>query len=281
MSLRSLDEKVVTVGASLAKPVVRSVPAREERMGRRLKDRIAIISGAGNGIGQAISRRFAEEGAWVLVTDIDEAAARNTAQGITEAGGQAKFHRVDIGSLEQIESAVKSVAEEFGRIDVLVNNAAYIGAWHDVLHATDEEWDGCLRATLLGTQRFTKAALPWMIPQKRGSIVITSSIQGLVACPDSVSYSTVKAGLIGFARSAACDYGKHNIRVNAICPGPIKVTYSPKPGEPWYDYQINNTFLRRQGEVREVANAALFLASEESSYVTGAVLPVDGGWTAM
>jgi NAD(P)-dependent dehydrogenase (short-subunit alcohol dehydrogenase family) len=91
----------------------------------------------------------------VLVTDIDEAAARNTAQGITEAGGQAKFHRVDIGSLEQIESAVKSVAEEFGRIDVLVNNAAYIGAWHGVLHATDEEWDGCLRATLLGTQRFT------------------------------------------------------------------------------------------------------------------------------
>ena len=102
-----------------------------------------------------------------------------------------------------------------------------------------------------------------------------------ISCPGSVSYTTAKAGLIGFARSAACDYGKHNVRVNVLSPGPIRVRYSPSAGEAGYDYQINNTFLRRQGDVREVANAALFLASDESSYVTGAVIPVDGGWTAM
>jgi 3-oxoacyl-[acyl-carrier protein] reductase len=120
-----------------------------------------------------------------------------------------------------------------------------------------------------------------MIPQKRGSIIVMSSIQGLVACANSVSYTTVKAGLIGFAKSAACDYGKHNIRVNVISPGAIKVGYSPEPGHPAHTYQINNTFLGRVGQPREIGNAALFLASDDSSYVTGAVLPVDGGWTAM
>jgi NAD(P)-dependent dehydrogenase (short-subunit alcohol dehydrogenase family) len=263
-------------------PVRRTIAADgETKMGRRLQDKVTIVSGAANGIGQAISRRFAEEGAWVLVTDIDEEAGHRTVAEIHDAGGRAQFARVDIGSREEIAAAVESVAQQFGRIDVLVNNAAYIGTWHDVLDSTDEEWEGCLRATLLGTQRFTQAALKWMIPQRCGSVVITSSIQGMVACPSSVSYTTAKAGLIGYARSAACDYGKHNVRVNVISPGPIRVRYSPKAGEPGYDYQVSNTFLRRQGETREVANAALFLASDESSYVTGAVLPVDGGWTAM
>jgi NAD(P)-dependent dehydrogenase (short-subunit alcohol dehydrogenase family) len=248
---------------------------------KRLLDKVAIVSGAANGIGQAISRRFAEEGAWVLVTDIDERAGCRTVEEIRGRGGQAEFARVDIGVREEIDRAVRVVSDRFGRVDVLCNNAAYIGQWHDVLNATDEEWDGCLRATVLGTQRFTQGVLPWMIRQKRGSVIITSSIQGMVACPNSVSYTTAKAGLIGFARSAACDYGKHNVRVNVLSPGPIRVAYSPKPGEPGHAYQIGNTFLGRQGETAEVANAALFLASDESSYVTGAVLPVDGGWTAM
>jgi NAD(P)-dependent dehydrogenase (short-subunit alcohol dehydrogenase family) len=250
-------------------------------MGRRLKDKVAIVTGAANGIGRAISQRFAEEGAFVLVTDIDESAGGQTVDEIRSAGGRAQFGRVDVGSREDIEWAVATVSERFGRIDVLINNAAFIGTWNNVLDATEEEWAGCLNTTLLGTQRFTRAVLPWMIPQNRGSIVLTSSIQGVVACPNSASYTTAKAGLIGFARSAACDFGKHNIRVNVLTPGPIRVRYSPKQGEPAYDYQINNTFLRRQGECREVANAALFLASDESSYVTGAVIPVDGGWTAM
>ncbi len=248
---------------------------------KRLENKIVIVTGAGSGIGQGISELFAEQGAWVLVTDRDAPAAEKVAAGIRGNGGQAGAMRVDIGNAGEIEAAAKSVSDKFGRIDVLCNNAAYIGQWHDVLNATDEEWSGCLNATLLGTQRFTRAVLPWMIRQSRGSIIITSSIQGMVACPNSVSYTTVKAGLIGFARSAACDYGKHNIRVNVISPGPIKVAYSPKPGEAAHTYQSNHTFLGRVGQPREVGYAALFLASDESSFITGALLPVDGGWTAM
>lgn len=248
----------------------------------RLTDKVAVVTGAGAGIGRAICEVFAEEGAWVLVTDIDESAAQKTAHEIREKGGQAESFRVDIGCPEDIQGAVKFVSDRFGRIDVLCNNAAYIAnAWHDILEATDEEWAGCLRVTLLGTQNVTRAVLPWMLQQKKGSIIITSSIQGIVACPKSISYSTAKAALIGFSRCAACDYGKANIRVNVITPGPIKVGYSPKPGTAAHTYQINNTFLGRTGLPREVAYAALFLASDESSFVTGTVLPVDGGWTAM
>lgn len=248
---------------------------------KRLKNKVAIVSGAANGIGRAIAETFAREGAWVLVTDIDGEGAARVAKQIVANGGQADSARVDIRVPSQISRAIKKVTDKFKRIDVLANNAAYIGKWHDVVNATEEEWTGCLEGTILGTQHFTSGVLPWMIRQKSGSIIITSSIQGMVACPNSISYTTVKAGLIGFARSAACDYGKDNVRVNVISPGPIRVGYSPNPGEPAHTYQINNTFLRRTGETQEVANAALFLASDESSYVTGAVLPVDGGWTAM
>lgn len=248
---------------------------------KQLKDRVAIVSGGGRGIGRAVCEVFAEAGAWVLVTDIDAEAAQEAAAQIRDAGGAAEAARVDIGRREEIDAAVKTVADRFGRIDVLCNNAAYMGEWHDVLNATDEEWAGCLQTTLLGTHHFTRAVLPWMIPQRWGSIILVSSVQGLVACAASASYSTAKAGLNGFARSAACDYGRHNVRVNVIAPGAIRVGYSPQPGDPAHDYQVRNTFLGRVGLPREVANAALFLASDASSYVTGVTIPVDGGWTAM
>jgi len=247
----------------------------------RVKDKVAIVTGAAQGIGQAISQVLAEEGAWVLVTDVNGELAEKTAAEIRQNVGRAESCRVDLGSRAQAERAANLVVNKFGRIDVLCNNASYIGQWHDVLNATEEEWQGCLQTTLMGTQNFTRAVLPSMIAQKSGSIIITSSIQGMVACPTSISYTTVKAGLIGFARSAACDYGKHNIRVNVVSPGPIKVGYSPPPGHPIHAYQVNNTFLGRVGLPREIGQAVLFLASDESSFVTGAVLPVDGGWTAM
>lgn len=247
----------------------------------RLQDKKVIVTGAANGIGRAICELFSQEGASALVTDRDEAGAKAVAAAIVKAGGKAESCRLDLGNRQDIEKAAAHALETFGAVDILCNNAAYIGEWHDVLHATEEEWQGCLQATILGTQQLTKAVLPSMIAQKRGSIIITSSIQGLVACPNSISYSTVKAGLIGYARSAACDYGKFNIRVNVIAPGPIKVGYSPPPGHPLHQYQVDHTFLGRVGQPSEVAQAALFLASDESSFITGAVLPVDGGWTAM
>src|SRR5688572_20240402 len=127
------------VSAVAALPVRRSVPGGEEKMGRRLQNKVTIVSGAANGIGQAISRRFAEEGAWVLVTDIDADSGRATVESIRSTGGQAEFARVDIGSRDEIDRAVKLAADRFGRVDVLCNNAAFIGQWHDVLNATEEE----------------------------------------------------------------------------------------------------------------------------------------------
>jgi NAD(P)-dependent dehydrogenase (short-subunit alcohol dehydrogenase family) len=250
-------------------------------MTQRLKDRIAIVTGAASGIGEAIALRLAEEGAWVLVTDINGEGAFKVAAEIRNRDGQADSYTVDIGKPDQIESAVRKVSDQFGRIDILCNNAAFIGKWHEVMEATDEEWRGCLDTTLLGTQNFTRAVLPWMIPQKRGSIIITGSVMGAVGFPHAVSYSTVKAGLAGFTRSAAYDYGKHNIRVNLLSPGAIRVHYSPLPGNPVHDFQVKNTFLGRQGEPIEIANTAVFLASDDASYITGAIIPVDGGWSAM
>jgi NAD(P)-dependent dehydrogenase (short-subunit alcohol dehydrogenase family) len=162
-----------------------------------------------------------------------------------------------------------------------VNNAAVLGPWHDVAAATEAEWDAYYRVSLLGASRFIKSVLPYMLPHRAGSIINVSSVQGLVGARSSVAYTSVKHGLIGLTRAVAYDYGTHNIRCNAVCPGPIQTRISPEPGSEWHQRQIAKTMLGRTGEAIEVAHAAVFLASDESSYVTGAALPVDGGWTAM
>lgn len=246
----------------------------------RLKNKIAIVTGAAHGIGLAIAQLFAEEGAWVLIADVDEQAGEAAAARIREHGGSAVFQRTDVSSAADAARAVEIAGAQSGRIDVLCNNAAYLGEFHGVLEATDDEWNRCIQVALLGTQRCTREVLPYMIRQKQGSIVNIASIQAIAGCPASVAYTATKAALLGFALSAAYDYGPSNIRVNSICPGPIQTRISPKPGEPHYDWQCAQTVLGRVGYPEEVARAALFLASDEASYITGAVLPVDGGWTS-
>jgi NAD(P)-dependent dehydrogenase (short-subunit alcohol dehydrogenase family) len=192
----------------------------------------------------------------------------------------ARFHLCDVGSREAVAAMVEAASLFTGRIDVLCNNAAYLGPFHDVLEAGDEEWDRCLRVQVLGTNNCTRAVLPYMLQQRAGSIVNVVSIQAMVGCPTSVTYTAAKSALLGFTLSAAYDYGPHNVRVNALSPGPIQTRISPKPGDPAYRWQCDQTMLGRVGQSREVASAALFLASDESSYITGTNLPVDGGWTA-
>ncbi|MEO6184406.1 MAG: glucose 1-dehydrogenase [Verrucomicrobiota bacterium] len=247
----------------------------------RLKNKVAIVTGGAHGIGKAIAQIFAEEGAHVFIADIDEAAGEKFSAEIRHKGGDATFIYCDASSAEQIASVVKCASEKTGRIDILCNNAAYISKWHNAGEASDDEWEKCFRVSLMGTQFFTREVLKFMTAQKSGSIINISSIQGIVGARNSVAYTSIKHALIGFTRSVAYDYGAQNIRCNAICPGAIRTRISPEVGSELHQRQISKTFLARVGEPREVATAALFLASDESSYITGAILPVDGGWTAM
>jgi NAD(P)-dependent dehydrogenase (short-subunit alcohol dehydrogenase family) len=248
----------------------------------RLKNKTAIVTGGAHGIGRAIAELFAAEGAAVFIADLDKVAGEEAATSISKAGAKATFVHCDVSFSEQVSHVVKAAVDANGRIDILCNNAAYFSnQWHNSGDAPDDEWEKCFRVSLMGTQYFTREVLPFMIRGKAGSIINISSVQGLVAGRNSAAYTTTKHALIGFTRSVACDYGPHNVRCNAICPGAITTRISPPPDSELHQRQISKTFLGRIGHPREVATAALFLASDESSYITGAILTVDGGWTAM
>ena len=248
----------------------------------RLKDKTAIVTGGANGIGKAIAEMLALEGARVIIGDVDPGAGKETEKEIQAKGGDAAFVLCDVSSARSVGRLTQAALKKNGRIDVLCNNAAYFArSWHSAAKASEREWRKNFEVSLLGAQLCTQEVLPAMMKQEAGSIINISSVQGIVAGRDSAAYTTVKHGLIGFTRSVAYDFGAYNIRCNAIAPGAITTRISPKPGSELHQRQISKTFLGRIGEPREVAFAALFLASDESSYVTGAVLAVDGGWTAM
>jgi NAD(P)-dependent dehydrogenase (short-subunit alcohol dehydrogenase family) len=247
----------------------------------RLKDKVAIVTGGANGIGRAICELFAEEGAWVLVVDIEQQAGQSVVDAIHARGGKAQFSKADVSNQEEVRAAVESAAAYNGRIDILCNNAAYLSPdFHAALESTDEEWHNCIDVALLGTHNFTKAVLPFMLNQKQGSIVNVVSIQAMEGMMSSVAYTATKAALLGYTMSVCYDYGLQNIRINSLCPGPIQTRISVSADDPHHRWQCDQTTLGRVGQPKEVAWAALFLASDESSFVTGITLPVDGGWTS-
>lgn len=247
----------------------------------RLKDKVAIVTGGANGIGRAICELFSAEGAWALVVDIEQSAGENVAETIRARGGSAQFCRADVSKLDEVQKAVGIAAAHSGTIDILCNNAAYLSPdFHAAVESTEEEWRKCIDVALMGTHYFTRAVLPYMISQKHGSIVNVVSIQGMQGMMSSAAYTATKSALLGYTMSISYDYGPHNIRVNSLCPGAIQTRISAKAGDPHHQWQCDQTTLGRVGQPSEVAWAALFLASDESSYVTGVSLPVDGGWTS-
>jgi NAD(P)-dependent dehydrogenase (short-subunit alcohol dehydrogenase family) len=256
----------------------------------RLKDRIAIITGANSGIGRATARLFAREGAKVVCCDIQETISPRIDVLIKEKErGEAVFAMIDVTKLDDCDRMVTTALERFGRVDILYNNAG-AGIRKKVHEHTDEEWNFVLNTNLNAMFRGARAVLPHFITQRSGNIVTTASTFGLLASPEYPGYCATKAAIVNLTREMALDYGPYGIRINCVCPGAIETPrfrgFPPRPtlGEGMTEEQrktmgSSNKALLRMGRPEEIAYAVLFLVSDEASFVTGHALVVDGGQT--
>jgi len=253
-----------------------------------LQGKVAIVTGGAKGQGRAASLLFAEEGAKVVVADWDLENAESAVAEIKAAGGQAVAVKTDVSKEEDINEMVKTAIDSFGRVDILFNNAG-IGfsergrfTMDTVVNTPVEDWDAILGINLRSVAMGCKAVIPLMIEQGGGVILNNSSINGIISMPGADAYTAAKGGVVALTRVLADVYGPSGIRVNCMCPGavltPMIAEISGDPNGPlkaWNDV----TPLRRAGKAEELASAALFLVSDASSFVTGVILPVDGGYT--
>ena len=244
----------------------------------RLKDKIAVITGSGKGLGEAMALLFSHEGAKTVVFDIDEPAGRETAEQIQEQGGEAIFVHGDVSNPDDAVRLIEAAVDAYGRVDVLVNNAG-IHVDRTVADTTEAEWDRILGVNLKGVFLCSKAAIPQMRRQGGGNIICISSISGLIGQLNQAAYNASKHGIIGLVKCMAYDHALENIRANAICPGVMNTPLVASVPEEHIAPYRKTSLLERFAEPSEVANAALFLASDESSYVTGSAMVVDGGYT--
>jgi len=250
----------------------------------RLKDKVAIITGSGSGIGRGIARIFADEGAKIVVVDWDNDGGEKSAADIRRAGGNAVFTRCDVSEEDQVRAMVRTTLNRYGRVDTLVNNAG-IGMFRSVLDTSSEDWDRCLNVNLKGVFLCSKYVIPHMQTIGKGAIVNTSSIQTHGGVDNVASYAASKAGVMALTRSMAIDYGP-TIRVNAIAPGYVltPLTESVFDSKEKQDRELGmvaeQLAMKRIGRPEDIGLAAAFLASDEASYITGIQLFVDGGLTA-
>ena len=249
----------------------------------RLKDKVVIVTGGASGIGRAICELFAEEGAKVAVVDIDSVEGKNTVQYINSEKGDSFFIKADVSDANDVEIAVKEVVNKYSGVDVLVSNAAQF-VFGKVEDVTQDDWTKVFGVNVLGLANFTKYCLPEMKKRGGGSIVATASISSFKAQPAFVPYNTSKGALLQMVRCLALDLAEHNIRVNCVCPGSIKTPaserhriFNKESVEEFERASSEESMLKRIGKPIEVAYGALFLASDESSFVTGTPLMIDGG----
>jgi len=254
-------------------------------MNNRLQDKACVVTGAGSGIGKATAVRFAQEGAKVLCVDINAQAVSATVEEIQQLGGTAETFAADISVAEDTHRFINSCVDRYGSIDVLVNNAGVNlpGVFHEADHETI---DRTLNVNVKGTIYASQAAIPHMLKQGKGAIINLSSVNGLVSEPYLTIYSASKGAIVMLTKGIALDYAKQNIRCNCICPGwvdtPINYAHADLIGGIDKVYAEIDTIqpIGRPGEPREIANLALFLASDESSFMTGSIVSADGGMTA-
>ncbi|MCB4755715.1 MAG: 3-oxoacyl-[acyl-carrier-protein] reductase [Elusimicrobia bacterium] len=243
----------------------------------RLKGKVAVITGGAQGIGRAIAETFAKEGANVALLDVLLDVVQKTAADIKhQYGTEAIAVKVDVTKFEDVEAGIKQVVDRFGKIDVLVNNAG-ITKDNLVLRMSDAEWDAVLAVNLKGPFNCTKAVFSPMRKAGGGRIINVASIVGLMGNAGQANYAASKGGVIALTKTCAREFAKKNIQVNAIAPGFIKTAMTEKLADDAKAALAAQIPQERLGEPQDVANAALFLASEESSYITGQVLSVNGG----
>ena len=242
-----------------------------------LANKVALVTGAGSGIGAAIAETFAHAGARVIVTDRDEKAGRNVAGAI----GKADFVALDVAQ----EDLCERVAREVGRVDVLVNNAG-IGHVGTILQTTAADLDRLHAVNVRGVFNVSKAFLPQMLERKSGAIVNIASIGGIVGVRDRVAYCATKFAVVGITKSMALDHALDGIRINCICPGRVETPFVsarlkeyPDPEKAYRD-MASTQAVNRMGKPEEIAAAALYLASDEAAFITGTALLIDGGWSA-
>ncbi|HXY49145.1 MAG TPA: SDR family NAD(P)-dependent oxidoreductase [Terriglobales bacterium] len=251
----------------------------------RLPNKSALITGGTSGIGEATAMLFAREGAQIAITGRNEKRGHAVTAAILEAGGKAIFLRTDVRRAAECERAVNETVKAFGRLDILFNNAGIFYP-HNAIECSEEEWDEQIDINLKGTFLMAKYALPGMIAQGGGVIINNSSGWGIVGGDKAVAYCASKGGVVLMTKAMAIDHGRRGIRVNCICPGDVDTPMLPADaklrGLAWDEYMAGcaNRPLGRVGTAAEIAKAVLFLASDDSSFMTGAALVVDGGGTA-
>lgn len=245
----------------------------------RLDDRVAVIIGAGSGIGQAVAKGLAAQGAFVVCADLKEGLANATA---SEIGERAEARVVDVTNGDSVKALFHSVTTERSSVDVAVVTPA-INVRKQILDYTDEEFDRVIAVNLKGTFRVLREAGAVMAEQRRGSIITFSSIRSLVVEPGQGIYAATKSGMVQMVRALAAELGQKGVRVNAIAPGVVDtpLTRPIKDRPDWYNAYAAKSALGRWARADEMAGAAVFLASDAASYVTGTVIFVDGGWTAI
>lgn len=252
----------------------------EQLMGR-LQDRIAVVTGSGNGIGRAIAEHFAAEGAFVYVTDVDSSAATAVADGLKSKGLQAASATMDVAKGQDVTALMRLIASEQGRVDVLVSNAG-LNVRSDFRHLSDADWVKIREVNLDGVVRMARDGFDLLRASPHASLINVASIMGSKGLRQLAGYSATKGAVVALTRALAVEYAPFNIRVNALSPGFVETALTERVlrNQMFEKWLIDRTLLKRLGTVDDIAKAALFLASDDSAYMTGSELVVDGGMTA-